>query len=42
MVTHVTYKNKEGEWVEPKDIKNVDGALKDLNNQKVETVKLRR
>ena len=40
MVTHVTYKNKGGEWVEPKDIKNVDGVLKDVNNQKVETGKI--
>ena len=40
MVTHITYKNKEGEWIEPKDIINDKGALKDKNNIKVETGKI--
>ena len=40
MVTHVTYKNKEGEWIEPKDIINDKGVLKDKNNIKVETGKI--
>ena len=40
MVTHVTYKNKKGEWVEPKDIKRVNGILKDVNDQEVETGKI--
>ncbi len=40
MVTHITYKNKEGEWIEPKDIINDKGVLKDKNNIKVETGKI--
>jgi len=40
MVTHVTYKNKSGEWVEPKDVEKVNGYLKDKNNQNVETGKI--
>ncbi len=40
MVTHVTYKNKKGEWVEPKDIKRVNGILKDVNDQEVEIGKI--
>ena len=40
MVTHITYKNKEGEWVEPKDIDNNKGVLKDKNNLEVKTGKI--
>ena len=40
MVTHITYKNKEGEWIEPKDIIKDNGVLKDKNNIKVETGKI--
>ena len=40
MVTHVTYKNKNGEWIEPKDIEGVDGALKDKNGIEVDRGKI--
>ena len=40
MVTHITYKNKSGDWVEPKDVERVNGFLKDKNNQNVETGKI--
>ena len=40
MVTHITYKNKSGDWVEPKDVERVNGFLKDRNNQNVETGKI--
>tara|TARA_B100000989_G_scaffold286219_1_gene254658 strand:- start:1761 stop:4271 length:2511 start_codon:yes stop_codon:yes gene_type:complete len=40
MVTHITYKNKNGEWVEPKDILKINGKLKDTNNLDVETGKI--
>ena len=40
MVTHQTYKNSKGEWVEPKDVKEVDGILYDLNNNKIEIGKI--
>ena len=40
MVTHITYKNKNGEWIEPKDVEKIDGKLKDRNNQDVETGKI--
>ncbi len=36
MVTHVTYKNKEGNWIEPKDIEKVEGTLRDKKNFEVE------
>ncbi len=29
MVTHLTYKNQNGEWVEPKDVLETEGILKD-------------
>jgi len=32
MVTHVTYKNENDEWVEPKDVEKINGSLKDINN----------
>tara|TARA_B100000989_G_scaffold116508_1_gene85743 strand:+ start:843 stop:3356 length:2514 start_codon:yes stop_codon:yes gene_type:complete len=40
MVTHLTYKNKKGEWVEPKNVAKVNGVLKDVNDQEVETGKI--
>ncbi len=40
MVTHQTYKNSKSEWVEPKDVKEVDGILYDLNNNKIEIGKI--
>ncbi len=40
MVTHITYKNNKGEWIEPKDISNYKGVLKDKNNIKVERGKI--
>ena len=40
MVTHATYKNKKGDWVEPKNIEKVDGVLKDKNGFEVEVGKI--
>ncbi len=40
MVTHLTYFNKKGEWVEPKDVEKIDGQLKDINGYDVETGKI--
>ncbi len=40
MVTHVTYRNKNGDWIEPKDVERINGVLKDNNNQDVETGKI--
>ncbi len=40
MVTHVTYKNKSGEWIEPKDVEIIDGKPKDVNGFDVETGKI--
>ena len=40
MVTHVTYKNENGEWVEPKEVNITSGQAKDKNNLKVETGKV--
>ncbi len=40
MVTHITYKNIKGDWIEPKDVEKIDGYLKDRKNQKVETGKI--
>jgi len=40
MVTHQTYKNSKNEWLEPKDVKEVDGNLYDLDNNKVEIGKI--
>ncbi len=40
MVTHITYKNKNGEWVEPKDIEKLEETLKDKNGLSVETGKV--
>ena len=40
MVTHVTYKNKKNEWVEPKEVEEVDGALKDMSGISVDLGKI--
>ena len=40
MVTHITYKNKRGDWLEPKDVEMVNGELKDNDGQKVITGKI--
>ncbi len=40
MVTHITYKNKNGDWVEPKDIEKIGNVLKDKNGTEVETGKI--
>jgi len=40
MVTHITYKNKSGDWLEPKDVEIVNGGLKDNNGQEVITGKI--
>ena len=40
MVTHITYKNKNGDWIEPKDVQKDGGELKDTNNNSVQTGKI--
>ena len=40
MVTHVTYKNKYGEWLEPKDVEIIGGKPKDQNGSEVEIGKI--
>ena len=40
MVTHITYRNKNGEWVEPKNVESIDGKLVDNKNIDVETGKV--
>ncbi len=40
MVTHITYKNKKGDWIEPKDIESVDGELLDKNKIEVDIGKV--
>tara|TARA_E500000178_G_scaffold19780_1_gene18622 strand:+ start:6141 stop:8654 length:2514 start_codon:yes stop_codon:yes gene_type:complete len=40
MVTHVTYKNKKNEWVEPKEVEEVDGVLKDMSGISVDIGKI--
>ena len=40
MVTHVTYKNKSGEWVEPKDIIKTGDEVKDKKGLSVEVGKV--
>mgnify|MGYP001349491736 CR=1 FL=1 len=40
MVTHKTYKNSDNKWVEPKEIREVEGELFDLNNNKVNSGKI--
>ncbi len=40
MVTHITYRNKNGEWVEPKNVESINGKLVDNKNIDVETGKV--
>ncbi len=40
MVTHITYKNNSGEWVEPRDIERVGNKFIDKNGSNVETGKI--
>ena len=40
MVTHITYRNKSGEWVEPKDVEKIKGAFRDKSGLIVETGKV--
>ncbi len=40
MVTHITYKNKYDEWLEPKNVQKINGVIKDENNQEVITGKV--
>ncbi len=40
MVTHVTYKNKSGDWVEPKDVEMVNGSFKHNSGEEVTTGKI--
>ena len=40
MVTHMTYKNSNQEWVEPKDVERFGGVLNDKNKLKVEVGKV--
>ena len=40
MVTHITYKNINGDWIEPKDVESLGEELIDKNKVKVETGKV--
>ncbi len=40
MVTHITYKNKNGEWLEPNMVNIIDGILKDENGNLVDKGKI--
>ncbi len=40
MVTHITYKNEKGDWVEPKYVEKNNGVLVDNYKQKVEAGKI--
>ncbi len=40
MVTHITFKNKNGEWIEPKDVENINGNLVDKKGLAIETGKV--
>ena len=40
MVTHITYKNKKGEWVEPKNVEKKNGLLLDNFQQEVTAGKI--
>ncbi|MDC2992582.1 leucine--tRNA ligase, partial [Pelagibacteraceae bacterium] len=40
MVTHITYKNINGEWIEPKEVEKVGESFKDKENQDVKTGKI--
>ncbi len=35
MVTHKTFQNKKGDWIEPKDVQNLNNKFVDLNNDPV-------
>ncbi len=40
MVTHITYKNENDQWIEPKDIKKIGTSFVDNNGIKVKTGKV--
>ena len=40
MVTHITYKNENDQWIEPKDIKKIGASFVDNNGIKVKTGKV--
>ena len=40
MVTHITYKNKNNEWLEPKNVQKINGVIQDENNKEVITGKV--
>ena len=40
MVTHITYKNKNDEWLEPKNVQKINGVIQDENNKEVITGKV--
>ena len=40
MVTHITYKNLNNEWVEPKDVEKYSGGLKDKDGLDVVSGKI--
>ena len=40
MVTHITYKNINNEWIEPKDVEKRDGVLKDKDGFEVVSGKI--
>jgi len=40
MVTHVTFKNKNDEWVEPKDVEKIQDTLRDKNGLEVKVGKI--
>ena len=40
MVTHITYKNESGDWLEPKDVEIENGVFRDYNGQEVMTGKI--
>ena len=42
MVTHITYKNKNDDWVEPKDVEVVGDILKDKNGMRLKQEKLKK
>ena len=40
MVTHITYKNEKGDWVEPKEVVDTNGSLKDSKGLIIKTGKV--
>ena len=40
MVTHITYKNINNEWIEPKDVEKYNGGLKDKDGFEVVSGKI--